>query len=187
MRTGASPAAAARSPRSPSVTWATTSSVSTTTWSAVSRVALKAKISPPDRARFNITINLADLKRDIESYLSDFSKQRAFPGALPEIAFKDLSIVAFVQDDADKSILHAVGGASEVGQEGVVRQAENQELTEPCIIHDWRAASVVKGNHGQNELRRVAQRRGTRCCRPGPSGGSRPADRRCWGSRRSGG
>ena len=56
----------------------------------------------------NITINLADLKRDIENYLSDYSKQRAFPGSLPEIALKDLSVVAFVQDDADKSILHAV-------------------------------------------------------------------------------
>jgi hypothetical protein len=55
-----------------------------------------------------ITIHLVDLKRDIENYLSDFSKERAFPTSLPEIALKDLSIVAFVQDDADKSILHAV-------------------------------------------------------------------------------
>jgi hypothetical protein len=55
-----------------------------------------------------ITINLADLKRDIENSLSLYSKERAFPNSLPEIALKDLSVVAFVQDDADKSILHAV-------------------------------------------------------------------------------
>ena len=56
----------------------------------------------------NITINLADLKRDIENYLSDYSRERAFPGSLPAIALKDLSVIAFVQDDADKTILHAV-------------------------------------------------------------------------------
>ncbi len=55
-----------------------------------------------------ITINLADLQRDIEHDLGRYGKERAFPGSLPEIALKDLSVVAFVQDDADKSILHAV-------------------------------------------------------------------------------
>jgi hypothetical protein len=55
-----------------------------------------------------ITINLAALKRDIENDLSRSSKQRSFPGTLPEAALKDLSVVAFVQDDADKHILHAV-------------------------------------------------------------------------------
>jgi hypothetical protein len=55
-----------------------------------------------------ITINAADLKRDIENYLSHHNRERAFPGSLPEVALKDLSVVAFVQDDADKSILHAV-------------------------------------------------------------------------------
>jgi len=40
--------------------------------------------------------------------LETFKKERAFPNSLPEIALEDLSVVAFVQDDADKSILHAV-------------------------------------------------------------------------------
>jgi len=55
-----------------------------------------------------ITINLADLKREIENDLSRSSKERAFPASLPEIVLKNLSVIAFVQDDADKSILHAV-------------------------------------------------------------------------------
>ncbi len=55
-----------------------------------------------------ITINVADLKRDIENYLSHYSKERAFPNSFPDIALKDLTVVAFVQDDADKTILHAV-------------------------------------------------------------------------------
>ena len=69
---------------------------------------LEGKDLSSGSGELNVTINLADLKREIESYLSDYSKERAFPGALPEVAFKDLAVVAFIQDDADKSILHAV-------------------------------------------------------------------------------
>ena len=58
--------------------------------------------------QLTVKLNLADLRRDIEEYLSDYTKMRPFPTALPEIALKDLSVVAFVQDDADKTILHAV-------------------------------------------------------------------------------
>jgi hypothetical protein len=58
--------------------------------------------------QLKVKLKLAELKRGIEDYLGEFAKMRAFPGALPEVELKDLSVVAFVQDDGDKSILHAV-------------------------------------------------------------------------------
>jgi hypothetical protein len=60
------------------------------------------------KGHVDLKLNLTDLKREIEEYLSRAAKERPFPGVLPEIAFKDLSVVAFVQDDADQSILGAV-------------------------------------------------------------------------------
>jgi hypothetical protein len=56
----------------------------------------------------SINLNLADLKREIKEYLSDRPNGRPFPGTLPELAFDSLSVVAFVQDDTDKSVLGAV-------------------------------------------------------------------------------
>ena len=41
-----------------------------------------------------ITINLADLKRDIENYLSHYDKERAFPNSLPDIALRDMHVNA---------------------------------------------------------------------------------------------
>lgn len=63
-----------------------------------------------DKASVDLKINLADVKKEIEDYLEDFTKttRRAFPGELPKIDLKDLSIVAFVQDDSDHAILAAV-------------------------------------------------------------------------------
>ena len=58
--------------------------------------------------KVEVTLNLAELKRGQETYLSDFAKSSAFPNPLPEIKLDDLAVVAFVQDDGDKSILHAV-------------------------------------------------------------------------------
>ena len=46
--------------------------------------------------------------RDGEPSLDNFAKTSNFPGALPKIDFKGLAIVAFVQDDSDKRILHTV-------------------------------------------------------------------------------
>ena len=69
---------------------------------------LEGKDLSSGSGEITITINLADRQRDIEKYLSDFGQQHPFPGTLPEIALKDLSIVAFVQNDTDKSVLHAV-------------------------------------------------------------------------------
>jgi hypothetical protein len=59
-------------------------------------------------ATIDVAINLADVKRNIEAYVSDFARTRKFPNTLPEIKLENLAVVAFVQDDADKSILHAV-------------------------------------------------------------------------------
>jgi hypothetical protein len=55
------------------------------------------------------TVNLADLRKALDGYLSDFEKENGgFPNALPPIPLENLSVVAFVQDDGDKRILHAV-------------------------------------------------------------------------------
>ena len=60
-------------------------------------------------AKQSLTVNLADVRKAQEEYLSDFEKKgRSFPNVLPPIKLEGLSIVAFIQDDADKSILHAV-------------------------------------------------------------------------------
>jgi hypothetical protein len=55
----------------------------------------------------SIKVNLKDLRRGIEEYLSERAKTRPFPGVLPEIALDHLSVVAFVQDDSDKRVLDA--------------------------------------------------------------------------------
>ncbi|WP_165231044.1 hypothetical protein [Aquisphaera insulae] len=54
-----------------------------------------------------VKLNLADLRREIEEYLSKSAKTRPFPNPLPAVEFKDLSVVAFVQDDSDRKILGA--------------------------------------------------------------------------------
>lgn len=60
------------------------------------------------KASVELKVSLADVKKEIEAYLDDFTKTRSFPNPLPEIDLKDLSVVAFVQNDADKSIVAAV-------------------------------------------------------------------------------
>lgn len=50
------------------------------------------------------TVDLDDVRKGLDKYLSE----RSFPNALPEIAFKGLALVAFVQDDSDKRVLHVV-------------------------------------------------------------------------------
>lgn len=61
------------------------------------------------QAENSVTINLADVRAGLEKYLADFQKAgRAFPVALPELDMTKLSVVALVQDDADKAVLGAV-------------------------------------------------------------------------------
>jgi hypothetical protein len=58
------------------------------------------------QCRVDQTIELSDVRKSLDEYLS--SGKRDYPNALPEIALEDLSLVALVQDDADKSVWHAV-------------------------------------------------------------------------------
>jgi hypothetical protein len=60
------------------------------------------------QGQLDVKLSLSKLKRQIENYLSEYAKLRPFPTPLPEIALENLSVVAFVQDDADKHVLHAV-------------------------------------------------------------------------------
>jgi hypothetical protein len=59
-------------------------------------------------AKVDVTVKLAELKHSLETYLSDFAKSTDFPNPLPAIKLEDLAVVAFIQDDGDKSIDHAV-------------------------------------------------------------------------------
>lgn len=58
------------------------------------------------QCQVNQTIDLAEVRKSLEEYLS--SDDRKYPYALPEIRLEELSLVAFVQDDSDKSVWHAV-------------------------------------------------------------------------------
>jgi hypothetical protein len=69
---------------------------------------LEGKDLSSGSGQVNVKLNLADLRRDLEQKNSKDAQRRPFPTGLPEIALKDLSVVAFVQDDADKAVLHAV-------------------------------------------------------------------------------
>lgn len=59
------------------------------------------------KGEVEVKVDLAQLREKLGSYVSDFAKEEPFPTPAPEIALKDLHVVAFVQDDADKSILGA--------------------------------------------------------------------------------
>ena len=59
-------------------------------------------------AQVTVSLDLAELGRDLEKSVDRFARDAGGTKSLPDIALKDLSIVAFVQDDAGKRILHAV-------------------------------------------------------------------------------
>lgn len=54
------------------------------------------------------TVDLAALKSQIESYLSDLAKTSSLPNPLPAPKLDKLAVVAFVQDDSDRRVLAAV-------------------------------------------------------------------------------
>jgi len=57
----------------------------------------------------SLVIDLAAVREGLEKYLAAYPEGgRPFPLALPPLELKDLSIVALVQDDADKQVLGAV-------------------------------------------------------------------------------
>ena len=59
-------------------------------------------------AKVEVVLDLAELKRGLERSVSDFAKMTQTSAPLPEIKLDQLAVVAFVQDDGDQSILHAV-------------------------------------------------------------------------------
>ncbi len=60
------------------------------------------------QAQIELTIDLDEVLANQQKYLEAFTQSRAFPKALPPIALENLALVAFVQDDATKEVLHAV-------------------------------------------------------------------------------
>jgi hypothetical protein len=59
------------------------------------------------KATFETTVKVDDLRKGLEKYLSDFTQKRGnFPSA-PPLDLTKLAVVAFVQDDSDKSVLNA--------------------------------------------------------------------------------
>jgi hypothetical protein len=55
--------------------------------------------------KVDLKIDLDEVRQGLSDYLGAFAKGSAFP-SVPKIDFKGLAVVVFVQDDADKSVLH---------------------------------------------------------------------------------
>jgi len=60
------------------------------------------------QVQVELTIDLDEIRANQEAYLKAFAQSVGFPKPLPPIALKNLALVAFVQDDATKEVLHAV-------------------------------------------------------------------------------
>lgn len=69
---------------------------------------LEGKDLSAGEGRLHVKLSLPDLKRSIEEYLSDVLRSAPIQPPIPPIGLEDLSVVAFVQDDTTRSILHAV-------------------------------------------------------------------------------
>ncbi len=69
---------------------------------------VEGKALSKGQGKTEVTVNLAEVRKGLEQYLSDFTKAgRAFPKDLPPINLDKLSVVAFVQDDSNQAILNA--------------------------------------------------------------------------------
>ena len=56
-----------------------------------------------------VVVDLAELETKLSKYLNDFAKNEApFPDAQRPMRFRDLSVVAFVQNDETSEILQAL-------------------------------------------------------------------------------
>jgi hypothetical protein len=64
--------------------------------------ALKDKSS-----KHTASVDLDELRRSLTSYLDNFAKQRPFPSSDRPLDFKNLRLIALVQDDSTKEILQA--------------------------------------------------------------------------------
>jgi hypothetical protein len=59
-------------------------------------------------AQQSVSVNLHDVRKNLEKYLSDFAAKRPFPYADRPLDMKHLKLVAFIQDDSTREILQAV-------------------------------------------------------------------------------
>lgn len=59
-------------------------------------------------AAVKLDLDLNDVRAKITDYLDEFTKQSPFPAPIPKLELKNLALIAFVQDDATKRVLHAV-------------------------------------------------------------------------------
>src|SRR5580765_1683024 len=66
--------------------------------------------------KVELTVDLDEVRQGLTEYLDEFGKGSGFP-SIPKIDFKGLAVVVFVQDDADKRVLHAVQAAVPDAQE----------------------------------------------------------------------
>jgi hypothetical protein len=61
-----------------------------------------------EECTINETIDLNQVRQTLSDYATNYEATRSFPNGIPSIDLKGLAVVAFVQNDADKSIWHAV-------------------------------------------------------------------------------
>jgi hypothetical protein len=73
-------------------------------------------------AKQTATINLADLRKNLTSYLDDFGKKVPFPNDRRPLDLKKVKVVAFVQDDDTKEVLQA----AQVEVKGAEAEAETK-------------------------------------------------------------
>jgi hypothetical protein len=59
-------------------------------------------------AKKKASVNLADVKKSLDTYLTKFAKEQGFPDDNRPLDLKRLKVVAFVQDDKSKEVLQAV-------------------------------------------------------------------------------
>lgn len=59
------------------------------------------------RGKVEVKVNIAELRKSLEGYVAERAEERPFFGVTPAVALENLSVVAFVQDDLDKTILGA--------------------------------------------------------------------------------
>ena len=69
---------------------------------------VEGKALAAGEGKVELTIDLDEVREGLNKYLDDFAKGSGFPAALPKMDLKGLAVVAFVQDDTDKRVLHAV-------------------------------------------------------------------------------
>ncbi|MDR3634885.1 MAG: hypothetical protein P4L84_13860 [Isosphaeraceae bacterium] len=59
--------------------------------------------------KVEVTVKLSEVRNELDKYLDSFVKENGgFPNPRPPIDLKNLTVVAFVQDDSNKAVLHAV-------------------------------------------------------------------------------